>query len=108
MILGTDLDRFDVHNDGYFHHLPLRHVNGVILEMSVARMTNESVGEGFNRVSNDKKLDYMFDVGESFGRLDLYLDHLDTELSEYLGQADTTEKDACVFIGNLTQLEYLY
>nr|GEU87825.1 hypothetical protein [Tanacetum cinerariifolium] len=38
----------------------------------------------------------MYDVVESFGRLDLYLNHLDTDLSEYVGQTDATEMDACV------------
>nr|GFC54507.1 peroxidase 20 [Tanacetum cinerariifolium] len=71
------------------------------------KVSNVELEKGLVIVSNDKKLDYMFDVGKSFGRLDLYLDHLETELSEYLVQVDTTEKDACVSIGNLTQLEYL-
>ncbi|GJR75814.1 hypothetical protein Tco_0088179 [Tanacetum coccineum] len=45
MILGTDQHCFDVHNNGYFLHLPLRYVNGVILYMSVARMPYEPFGE---------------------------------------------------------------
>nr|GEZ51648.1 peroxidase 20 [Tanacetum cinerariifolium] len=51
---------------------------------------------GSVRVSNDRELSYMFDVEETFGRLELYLDHLDMDLSEYLSQAITTEMDACV------------
>nr|GEX42083.1 RNA-directed DNA polymerase, eukaryota [Tanacetum cinerariifolium] len=38
----------------------------------------------------------MFDVEETFGRLELYLDHLDMDLSEYLCQVITTETDASV------------
>ncbi|GJX21385.1 hypothetical protein Tco_0224062 [Tanacetum coccineum] len=38
----------------------------------------------------------MFDVEETFGRLTLYLDHLDMNLSEYLSQAITYEMDALV------------
>ncbi|GKB47340.1 hypothetical protein Tco_0898093 [Tanacetum coccineum] len=38
MIPGTDLHQFDIHNDGYFSHLPLTYVDGVILEMVVRKM----------------------------------------------------------------------
>ncbi|GJS94117.1 multidrug resistance-associated protein 5 [Tanacetum coccineum] len=120
MIPGTDLHCFDVHNDGYFSHLPFTYVNGVILEMVVRRMPYEQFAEylkeksgnyfqglyyqvpnqdlerGLVRVSDDRLLSYMFDVEETFGRLNLYLDHLDMNLSEYLSQAITYEMDACV------------
>ncbi|GJZ76590.1 hypothetical protein Tco_0641262 [Tanacetum coccineum] len=76
---------FDVHNDGYFLNLSLSNANGFILEMSVARMDYESFAEFFRR----KKWKLLL-------RLDLYLDHLDMDLLEYLGQADATEMDACV------------
>ncbi|GJY99527.1 multidrug resistance-associated protein 5 [Tanacetum coccineum] len=79
MILRTDLYWFDVHNDGYFSHLPLTYVNGVILEMVVRRMPYEQ----FPVYLEEK--------------LNLYLDHLDMDLSEYLSQAITNEMDACVF-----------
>ncbi|GJR55843.1 hypothetical protein Tco_1406364 [Tanacetum coccineum] len=39
----------------------------------------------------------MFDVEETFGRLTLYLDYLDMNLSEYLSQAITYDMDACVY-----------
>ncbi|GJV92607.1 hypothetical protein Tco_1540420 [Tanacetum coccineum] len=120
MIHWTNLHCFNVHNDGYFLHSPLRYVNGVIFEISVARMAYKSFAKfleaksrnyfqglyyqvpnvelerGLVRVSNDRGLSYMFDVVESFSRLDLYLNHLDMDLSEYLGQADTTKMGACV------------
>ncbi|GJZ00243.1 hypothetical protein Tco_0517672 [Tanacetum coccineum] len=100
MILETDLHCFDVHNDGYFSHLPLAYVNGVILEMAVRRMPYEQFAEFLEeksgnyfqglyyqvpnqdlerslvRVSDDRSLSYMFNVEETFGRLNLYLDHL--------------------------------
>ncbi|GJX56105.1 hypothetical protein Tco_0286002, partial [Tanacetum coccineum] len=38
----------------------------------------------------------MFDVEETFGKLNLYLYHLDINLSEYLSQAITYDMDACV------------
>ncbi|GJS31055.1 hypothetical protein Tco_0491675 [Tanacetum coccineum] len=87
MILGADLHQFDVHSDGYFAHLPLNYVDGVILEMSVPRMP----------VSDDRSTSYMFDVEETFGRLNLYLNHLDMNLSEYLSQAITYDIDDLVF-----------
>ncbi|GKB39252.1 hypothetical protein Tco_0884194 [Tanacetum coccineum] len=43
MIPGTDLHQFDVNNDGYFAHLPLNYVDGVILEMAVPRMPYEQL-----------------------------------------------------------------
>ncbi|GKE79519.1 hypothetical protein Tco_1545639 [Tanacetum coccineum] len=121
MIPGTDLHQFDVHNDGYFSHLPLNYVDGVILEMAVARMPYEQLAEfleekcgcyfqglyyqvpnqdlerGLVRVSDDRSVSYMFDVEETFGKLNLYLDHLDMNLSEYLSQAITIYMDAYVY-----------
>ncbi|GJX84883.1 hypothetical protein Tco_0335657 [Tanacetum coccineum] len=87
MIPRTDLC-FDVHNDGYFSHLPLSYVNGVILNMGVPRMPYEKFAEyleekygnyfqglyyqvpnielerGLVRVSDDRELSYMFDVSQ--------------------------------------------
>ncbi|GJS57670.1 hypothetical protein Tco_0652454 [Tanacetum coccineum] len=87
MISGTDLHQFDVHNDCYFAHLPLNYVDGVILEMAVPRMSYEQLAESTS---------YMFDVEEAFGRLNLYLDHLDMNLSEYLSQSITYDMDDLV------------
>ncbi|GKA78157.1 hypothetical protein Tco_0784694 [Tanacetum coccineum] len=89
MIPRTDLHQFDVHSDGYFSHLPLTYVDGVIFEMAVRMMPYEEV-------SDDRSLSYMFDVEETFGRLNLYLDHLDMDLSEYLSQVITYDMDVCV------------
>nr|GEW65028.1 pentatricopeptide repeat-containing protein [Tanacetum cinerariifolium] len=82
MIPGTDLHCFDVHNDGYFSHLPLTYVDGVILEMVVRRMPYK---------------EFVVDLEEKDNSLNLYLDHLDMDLLEYLSQAITNEMDACVF-----------
>nr|GEW29383.1 transmembrane protein [Tanacetum cinerariifolium] len=97
----TALHCFYVHNDGYFAHVPLSYINGVILNMNVLRIAYKPFTEfleekcgnyfqglyyqvpdvelerGLVRVSNDRELSYMFDVEETFGRLELYLDHLD-------------------------------
>ncbi|GKB97188.1 multidrug resistance-associated protein 5 [Tanacetum coccineum] len=89
MIPGTDLHCFDVHNDGYFAHLPLSYVNGVILNMAVPRIPYKK----FTEYLEEKYGDYF---QETFGRLELYLDHLDMDLSKYLSQAITTEMNACV------------
>ncbi|GKD05577.1 multidrug resistance-associated protein 5, partial [Tanacetum coccineum] len=118
MIPGTDLHQFDVHNDGYFAHLSLNYVDGVILKMVVPRMPYEQLAEfleekcgcyfqglyyqvpsqekGLVRVSDDRSTSYMFDVEETFGRINLYLDHLDMNLSEYLSQAITYDMDDLV------------
>ncbi|GKC67714.1 hypothetical protein Tco_1100312 [Tanacetum coccineum] len=118
MIPGSDLHQFDVHNDGYFAHLSLNYVDGVILKMAVPRMPYEQLAEfleekcgcyfqglyyqvpsqekGLVRVSDDRSTSYMFDVEETFGRINLYLDHLDMNLSDYLSQAITYDMDDLV------------
>ncbi|GJW06280.1 multidrug resistance-associated protein 5 [Tanacetum coccineum] len=120
MIPGTNLHQFDVYNDGYFAHLSLTYVDGIILEIAVPRMPYEHLAEfleekcgcyfqglyyqvpnqdlerGLVRVSDDRSTSYMFDVEETFGRLTLYLDHLDMNLSEYLSQAITYDMDDLV------------
>ena len=120
MIPGTNLHQFDVWNDGYFVHLPLRYKDGVILNVAAVRMPYEKFAEilekqagnyfqglyfrvpnvelekGLVRVSNDKEIAYMFDVAELYGRLELYLDHYDMNLSEYLDKAETCVMDESV------------
>ncbi|GKC36620.1 hypothetical protein Tco_1049004 [Tanacetum coccineum] len=78
MIPGTDLHQFDVYNDGYFAHLPLTYVDGVILEIDVPRMPYGQLAEFLEE------------------KLTLYLDHLDMNLSEYLSQAITYDMDVLV------------
>ncbi|GJS74143.1 hypothetical protein Tco_0706984 [Tanacetum coccineum] len=89
MIPGTDLHCFVVHNDGYFSHLPLTYVDGVILEIVVPRMPYEEFD-----VYLEEKCGCYFQ--ETFGRLNLYLDHLDMNILKYLSQAVTYDMDACV------------
>ncbi|GJY29567.1 hypothetical protein Tco_0405334, partial [Tanacetum coccineum] len=86
MFPGTNLHQFDVHNDGYFSHLPLTYVDGVILEMAVRMMPYEEFA-----VCLEEKCGCYFQ--EISGRLNLYLDHLDMNLSEYLSQAITYDID---------------
>nr|GEX67173.1 hypothetical protein [Tanacetum cinerariifolium] len=45
MIHGTDLHQFNVYNDGYFAHLPLTYVDGVILKIVVPRMPYEQLAK---------------------------------------------------------------
>nr|GEW82348.1 multidrug resistance-associated protein 5 [Tanacetum cinerariifolium] len=45
MITGTDLHQFDVYNNGYFAHLSLTYVDGVIFEIAVPRMPYEQLVE---------------------------------------------------------------
>ncbi|GJR31117.1 multidrug resistance-associated protein 5 [Tanacetum coccineum] len=51
------------------------------------QVPSQDFERGLVRVSDDMSTSYMFDVEETFGRLTLYLDHLDMNLSEYLSQA---------------------
>ncbi|GJU09298.1 hypothetical protein Tco_1131694 [Tanacetum coccineum] len=88
MIPGTDLHCFDVHNDGYFAHLPLRYADGGILNMSVSRSLTKSLLNLWKKIVET--------TFKTFSRLNLYLNHLDMNLLEYLSQAITTEMDADV------------
>ncbi|PWA69615.1 damaged DNA binding 2 [Artemisia annua] len=130
MIPGTNLHQFDVWNDGYFAHLPFRYQDGVILNMAVERMPYEKFAEfleeksgnpfqvlyykvpnvelenGLVRVSDDKEVAYMFDVVDLYGRLELYLDHLGMDLSEYEAIADTSVMDASVSKAKGNQKRY--
>ncbi|GJX10250.1 hypothetical protein Tco_0200109 [Tanacetum coccineum] len=90
MIPSTNLHQFDVHNDGYFSHLLLTYVGGVILEMDVQRMPYEEFA-----VYLEEKCGCYFQ--ERFGRLNLYLDYLDMNILEYLSQAITYDIDGCVY-----------
>ncbi|GKF56903.1 hypothetical protein Tco_0170440 [Tanacetum coccineum] len=58
--------------------------------MAVRRMPYEHFAEFLEEKSGNY-------FQETFGGLNLYLDHLDMDLSEYLSQAITNEMDACVF-----------
>ncbi|GKE47734.1 hypothetical protein Tco_1478992 [Tanacetum coccineum] len=61
------------------------------------QVPSQDLERGLVRVSDDRSTSYMFDVEETFGRLTIYLDHLDMNLSEYLSQAITYDMDACVY-----------
>ncbi|GJV76189.1 hypothetical protein Tco_1507773 [Tanacetum coccineum] len=60
------------------------------------QVPSQDLEKGLVRVSDDRSISYMFDVEETFGRLNIYLDHLDMDLSEYISQAITYDMDACV------------
>ncbi|GJR63517.1 hypothetical protein Tco_1505679 [Tanacetum coccineum] len=57
------------------------------------QVPSQDLEKGLVRVSDDRSTSYMFNVEETFGRLNLYLDHLDMKLSEYLSQAITYDMD---------------
>ncbi|GKA66924.1 hypothetical protein Tco_0766732 [Tanacetum coccineum] len=61
------------------------------------QVSSQDLERGLVRVSDDRSTSYMFDVEETFGRLTLYLDHLDMNLSEYLSQTITYDMDACEY-----------
>ncbi|GJR06126.1 hypothetical protein Tco_0529110 [Tanacetum coccineum] len=57
------------------------------------QVPNIELEKGLVRVSNDMKLSYMFYVEETFGRLELYLDHLDMDLSKYCNDSSMDEME---------------
>ncbi|GJS40490.1 hypothetical protein Tco_0565533 [Tanacetum coccineum] len=106
--------------DGCFMHAPLRYQDGKKLILAIRRMAYEEFFEflkntvgfahslyykvpnveletGLVRVSNSKELYYMFDVANAYGWLEMYVDHHDMKLSQYLDNAaDTTIMDGVV------------
>ncbi|GJR12949.1 multidrug resistance-associated protein 5 [Tanacetum coccineum] len=84
-----------------FYPMILRAILDIIRICDFSHIYNQvprqDLERGLVRVSNDRSLSYMFDVEETFGRLNFYLDHLDMDLSKYLSQAITYNMDACVF-----------
>ncbi|GJS31053.1 hypothetical protein Tco_0491673 [Tanacetum coccineum] len=64
MIPSADLHQFDVHSDGYFAHLPLNYVDGVILEMFVPRMPYEQLADFLEEKPSQKRYCNDFSVDE--------------------------------------------
>nr|GEY18562.1 peroxidase 20 [Tanacetum cinerariifolium] len=60
------------------------------------KVPNVKLETSLVRVSNSKELYYMFDVANAYGWLEMYVDHHDMKLSQYLDAADTTIMDGVV------------
>nr|GEV80782.1 F-box protein At5g07610-like [Tanacetum cinerariifolium] len=105
--------------DGCFMHAPLRYQDSKKLILAIRRMAYEELSEflkntvgfahslyykvpnvkfetGLVSVSNAKELYYMFDIANMYGWLEMYVDHHDMKLSQYLDAADTTIIDRVV------------
>ncbi|GKE64985.1 hypothetical protein Tco_1519146 [Tanacetum coccineum] len=105
--------------DGCFMHAPLRYQDGKKLILAIRRMAYEEFSEflkntvgfahslyykvpnveletGLVRVSNSKELYDMFDVANAYGWLEMYVNHHDMKLSQYLDAVDTTIMDRVI------------
>ncbi|GKB01837.1 hypothetical protein Tco_0829881 [Tanacetum coccineum] len=105
--------------NGCFMHVPLRYQDGKKLILAIRRMAYEEFSKflkntirfahglyykvpnveletGLVRVSNAKELYYMFDVANVYGWLEMYVDHHDMKLSQYLEAVDTTIMDGVI------------
>ncbi|GJV72579.1 hypothetical protein Tco_1492574 [Tanacetum coccineum] len=61
------------------------------------KVPNVELETGLVRASNSKELYYMFDVANAYGWLEMYVDHHDMKLSQYLDNvADTIIMDGVV------------
>ncbi|GKA57715.1 hypothetical protein Tco_0756903 [Tanacetum coccineum] len=60
------------------------------------KVPNVELETGLVRVINAQELYYMFDVANTYGWLEMYVDHHDMKLSQYLEAADTTIMDGVV------------
>ncbi|GJX94325.1 hypothetical protein Tco_0348911 [Tanacetum coccineum] len=77
--------------DGCLMHVPLRFAHGLYYKVPNVELEMDLV-----RVSNAKELYYMFDVANAYGWLEMYVDHHDMKLSQYLEAVDTTIMDGVV------------
>ncbi|GKE24232.1 hypothetical protein Tco_1435744 [Tanacetum coccineum] len=68
---------FEVHNDGVFMEYPLRYDYGKILTIKC------SLEEGLTIVEGDGDMNRMYDMGEKYGLIDLYICHIPKNLASY-------------------------
>ncbi|GJZ80044.1 multidrug resistance-associated protein 5 [Tanacetum coccineum] len=112
-IPGPDGIELDVWNDGIFMVDPLRYDSGVLLNMFVSRLNfkefermiikethcanlfamyyripDRDLEKGLVKVVNDYDLIHMYDMSKMYGGIELYLDHCDIDLSQYLVDPD--------------------
>ncbi|KAJ9535076.1 hypothetical protein OSB04_un001849 [Centaurea solstitialis] len=104
-----------IHYDGCFMYQPLRYENGKALEVTVERITYDEMvsfiefdtktiisslyyclpgselDRGLMKVDNDTDVECLFDIGHSYGPLDIYVDHFGDDLTFYL--ANNGEKN---------------
>ncbi|KAJ9543410.1 hypothetical protein OSB04_023117 [Centaurea solstitialis] len=103
-----------VHFDGVFMYQPLRYENGQSYSLTISRSKyvdlisylEKDIGTVFNalyfclpgvtlenglmKIGNDSDVDALFDVTDSYGLVDLYIDHFGDDLSRYL---DTNQNE---------------
>ncbi|GKA51904.1 hypothetical protein Tco_0745100 [Tanacetum coccineum] len=107
--------KLDVWNDRIFMVDPLRYDRGVLLNMFVARLNfkefkrmiiketncanlfamyyripDRDLEKGLVKVVNDYDLIHMYDMSKMYSGIELYLDHCDINLSQYLAYPDPT------------------
>ena len=113
VIPGPDGIDLDVWNDGIFLHDPLRYEDGVILKMYVARLSYEELrrlikkslmamhmfgmyyrlpecdlDQGIVKIENDTDVIHMYDLSKKHGGIEMYIDHCDIDLTQYLATPD--------------------
>ncbi|GKA88094.1 multidrug resistance-associated protein 5 [Tanacetum coccineum] len=107
--------KLDVWNDRIFMVDPLRYDRGVLLNMFVARLNfkefermiiketncanlfamyyripDRDLEKGLVKVVNDYDLIHMYDMSKMYSGIELYLDHCNINLSQYLADPDPT------------------
>lgn len=112
-IPGPDGIEVDVWNDGIFMVEPLRYEDGVMLNMFIARlkyldfmrmvvkrtncahlfaayyrMPQLDLEKGLVKLCNDYDLMHMYDLSKKYGGVEVFLDHCNIDLSEYLAEPD--------------------
>ncbi|KAJ9565013.1 hypothetical protein OSB04_000979 [Centaurea solstitialis] len=97
-----------IHYDGCFMYQPLRYENGKALEVTVERITYDEMvsfiefdtktiisslyyclpgselDRGLMKVDNDNDVECLFDIGHSYGPVEVYVDHFGDDLTFYL------------------------
>ncbi|KAJ9542234.1 hypothetical protein OSB04_028740 [Centaurea solstitialis] len=97
-----------VHHDGCFMYLPLRYENGSSIDISITRVSIEEItslieketssvvnalywclpgndlANGLMKIENEGDIQTMFDFGESYGHINVYIDHFGDDMSDYI------------------------
>lgn len=109
---------FNVHHDGVFMYQPLRYENGQSYSLTIPRssymdlinfvekdtttvfnalyfaLPGTSLESGLMKIENDSDIDILFDVGDSYGLIDMYVDYFGDDLSAYLGTHENSQENA--------------
>ena len=106
-----------VHHDGCFLYNPLTYANGSSIDIKMTRVRYEELiplleketscvvsvlywclpgtdlESGLMKIENDNDLETMFDNGDCYGQIHMYIDHFGDDMSHYIVNCDKLTND---------------